>query len=103
MRVWGTTFTLVDVRLLRVILRKPLSDWKIDVENTSALKVFFEFPPIVVRNALIFTYVLADILLNPKSPDSAQTVESSRRTSSQNATRHKNMISAHRNMISSPL
>ena len=94
MRVWGTTFTLVDVRLWRVILRKPLSDWKIDVENTSALKVFFEFPPTVVRNALIFTYVVADILLYPKSTGSAQTVAFSRRTSSQNATRHKNMISA---------
>ena len=47
-----------------------------------------------------YTCVVADILLYLKSLDSAQTVEFSRRTSSQSATRHKNMISAHRNMFS---
>jgi hypothetical protein len=46
-----------------------------------------------------YTYTVADILLYPKSADSAQTVEFSRRTSSESATRHKNMISAHRNMF----
>ena len=51
-------------------------------------------------NVLIFTYVIADILLYPKSLGSTQTVEFSRRTSSQSAMRHKNMISAHRNMFS---
>jgi hypothetical protein len=47
-----------------------------------------------------YTSVVADILLYLKNLDSAQTVEFSRRTSSQSATSHKNMFSAHRNMFS---
>ena len=49
---------------------------------------------------LSFLYVIADIPLYPKSSESAQTVEFSWRTSSESVTRHKNMISAHRNMFS---
>ena len=53
-----------------------------------------------MKHCHFYTCVVADILLYLKSLDSAQTVEFSRRTSSQSATRHKNMISAHRNMFS---
>jgi hypothetical protein len=51
-------------------------------------------------NVVIFTYVIADILLYPKSLGSTQTVKFSRRKSSQSATHHKIMFSAYRNMIS---
>jgi hypothetical protein len=54
----------------------------------------------IFSNVLIFTYVIADILLYLKSSDSAHMVEFSRRTRSQSAMRHKNVISAHRNMFS---
>jgi hypothetical protein len=47
-----------------------------------------------------FLHVIADILIYPKSLGSTQMVEFSRRTTSQSATRHKNMLSAHRNMFS---
>ena len=47
MTVRETTFTLVDVRLSRVFLRKPRMSWKIDVEKLVLLKFTFEFPPIV--------------------------------------------------------
>ena len=58
--------------------------------------MFFEFPPTVVLNVVIFTHVVADILLYPKSTGSAETVEFSQTTS-------ENMISAHRNQFPVPL
>ena len=81
--VRGITFTLVDVRLSRVFSRKPPIRLKMDFDKNSCSKVFFEFPPTVTWNVVILTYVVADILLYPKSSGSAQTVEYSWRTSSQ--------------------
>jgi len=81
--VRGTTFTLVDVRLSRVFSRKLPICSKIDFEKTRALKVLFEFPPTLTWNFFIFMYVVANILLYLKRQGSAQTVELSRRTSSQ--------------------
>ena len=81
MTVRGTTFTLVVVRLSRFFLRKLPIRLKVDFDRNSCSKVFFEFPPTVTWNVVIFTYVVADILLYPKSLGSAQTVEYSRRTS----------------------
>jgi len=87
MRVWGTTFTLVDVRLSRVFLRKLRIDIKsLDfwLWKNRDLQIYLKFPPTVAWNVVFFTYVVADIFLYPKSFGSAQTVEFSRRTSSQN-------------------
>ena len=43
--------------------------------------MFFEFPPTIVLNFVIFAYVVADVLLYLKSTGSAEMVEFSWRTS----------------------